>query len=100
MIDKLKINWKALLPHAVAVLVFLTLTLVYFSPVLQGKDIMQDDAIGSMGWGRDAKEYHEESGEYARISHEIFDRVCALGESFTDPKVAKKQAKEQKKNAG
>ena len=56
-------NWKTLLPHAVAVLVFLALTLVYFSPVLQGKDIMQDDSIGSMGWGRDAKDYHEESGD-------------------------------------
>ena len=72
MIDKLKINWKALLPHAVAVLVFLALTLVYFSPVLQGKDIMQDDAIGSMGWGRDAKEYHEESGEYSYWSNAMF----------------------------
>jgi len=39
-------NWKTLLPHAVAVIVFLALTLVYFSPVLQGKDIKQDDAIG------------------------------------------------------
>ena len=72
MIDKLKINWKALLPHAVAVLVFLALTLVYFSPVLQGKDIMQDDAIGSMGWGRDAKDYHEESGEYSYWSNAMF----------------------------
>ena len=65
-------NWKTLLPHAVAVLVFLALTLVYFSPVLQGKDIMQDDAIGSMGWGRDAKEYHEESGEYSYWSNAMF----------------------------
>ena len=39
-------NWKAALPHVIAVLVFLALTLVYFSPVLQGKDIKQDDAIG------------------------------------------------------
>ncbi|MBR5828555.1 MAG: hypothetical protein IKY47_00710, partial [Bacteroidaceae bacterium] len=58
--------------HAVAMLVFLALTLVYFSPVLQGKDIMQDDAIGSMGWGRDAKEYHEESGEYSYWSNAMF----------------------------
>ena len=65
-------NWKTLLPHAVAVLVFLALTLVYFSPVLQGKDIMQDDAIGSMGWGRDAKDYHEESGDYSYWSNAMF----------------------------
>ncbi|MBR3615253.1 MAG: hypothetical protein IKL56_01375 [Bacteroidaceae bacterium] len=65
-------NWKAALPHVVAVLVFLVLTLVYFSPVLQGKDIMQDDAIGSMNWGKDAKEYHEETGEYSYWSNSMF----------------------------
>ena len=65
-------NWKAALPHVVAVLVFLVLTLVYFSPVLQGKDIIQDDAIGSMNWGKDAKEYHEETGEYSYWSNSMF----------------------------
>lgn len=73
MIDDMKnFNWKAALPHVVAVLVFLVLTLVYFSPVLQGKDIMQDDAIGSMNWGKDAKEYHEETGEYSYWSNSMF----------------------------
>ncbi len=65
-------NWKKLLPHIVAVLVFLLMTLVYFSPVLEGKDIKQDDAIGSMGWGKDAKKYHEESGEYSYWSNAMF----------------------------
>ena len=65
-------DWKSMVPHAVAVLVFLVLTLVYFSPVLEGKDIMQDDAIGSMAWGKDAKDYHEESGEYSYWSNSMF----------------------------
>ena len=34
----------------------------------------------------------EESGEYARITGQIFDKVCALGESF-DPKAYKKGKK-------
>ena len=67
-----KINWESIVPHAVAVLIFLTLTLVYFSPVLEGKDIKQDDAIGSMGWGKDAHDYHEESGEYCYWSNSMF----------------------------
>ena len=65
-------NWKSIVPHCVAVLIFLTLTLVYFSPVLEGKDIKQDDAIGSMGWGKDARDYHEESGEYSYWSNAMF----------------------------
>ena len=65
-------NWKGMVPHAVAVLVFLVLTLAYFSPVLEGKDIRQADAIGSMGWGKDARDYHEESGEYSYWSNSMF----------------------------
>ena len=65
-------NWKSIVPHTVAVLIFLALTLVYFSPVLEGKDIKQDDAIGSMGWGKDARDYHEESGEYSYWSNAMF----------------------------
>lgn len=67
-----KFNWKVIIPHAVAVLVFLVLTLGYFSPVLEGKDIRQADAIGSMGWGKDARDYHEESGEYSYWSNSMF----------------------------
>ena len=65
-------NWKSIVPHVIAVLIFLVLTLVYFSPVLEGKDIKQDDAIGSMGWGKDARDYHEESGEYSYWSNSMF----------------------------
>lgn len=65
-------NWKNIVPHIAAVLTFLLLTLVYFSPVLEGKDIKQDDAIGSMGWGKDARDYHEESGEYSYWSNAMF----------------------------
>ena len=65
-------NWKSTIPHIIAVLTFLVLTLVYFIPVLEGKDIKQDDAIGSMGWGKDARDYHEESGDYSYWSNAMF----------------------------
>ena len=68
----LKINWKGFVPHIVAISLFLLLTLVYFAPVLQGKDVRQADAIGSMGWGKDARDYHEESGEYSYWSNSMF----------------------------
>ena len=67
-----QINWKGFLPHVVALLVFLVLTLVYFAPVLEGKDIRQADAVGSMGWGKDARDYHDESGEYSYWSNSMF----------------------------
>ena len=69
---KQKIDWKGFMPHVIAVLVFLTLTLVYFAPVFEGRDVRQADAVGSMGWGKDAHDYHEESGEYSYWSNSMF----------------------------
>lgn len=67
-----KIQLKQWLPHCAALLIFLGLTLVYFGPVLQGKDLMQGDAISSQGWGKDAKDYHEATGDYAYWSNAMF----------------------------
>lgn len=67
-----KLNCKGFVPHVIAVSVFLLLTLVYFEPVFEGKDIRQADAVGSMGWGKDARDYHEESGEYSYWSNSMF----------------------------
>lgn len=67
-----KFNYKKIVPHVVAVLMFLAMTLIYFQPVLEGKDIRQADAVGSMGWGKDAKDYHEETGDYSYWSNSMF----------------------------
>ncbi len=67
-----KIDWKSIVPHVAATAVFLFLTLAYFQPVLEGKDIRQADAVGSMGWGKDAQDYHKESGEYSYWSNSMF----------------------------
>lgn len=72
-----KFDFKALYPHALAVLAFLLMTGVYFAPTLQGKDLVQDDAINSRGWGQDLREYHEESGEYAHWSNAMFGGMPA-----------------------
>lgn len=63
---------KQWLPHIVAVLTFFVLTAVYFAPVFQGKDLMQADAISSQGWGKDARDYHEQTGDYAYWSNAMF----------------------------
>ena len=62
-------NW---LPHIAAILMFFALTAIYFAPVFQGKDLMQADAINSQGWGKDLRDYHEETGDYAYWSNAMF----------------------------
>lgn len=72
-----KIDFKRFYPHLLAVLGFLLLTGIYFAPTLQGKDLIQDDAINSRGWGQDLREYHEETGDYAHWSNAMFGGMPA-----------------------
>ncbi|MBR5476213.1 MAG: hypothetical protein IKV17_05280 [Bacteroidaceae bacterium] len=68
---------KKCFPHIVAVALFFILTAVYFAPVFQGKDLLQGDAISSQAWGKDAKDYHDATGEYAYWSNSMFSGMPA-----------------------
>ena len=66
------INFKKWLPHIAAIFAFFVMTALYFGPVFQGKDLMQADAINSQGWGKDLRDYHEATGDYAYWSNAMF----------------------------
>lgn len=72
-----KINWKQIWqqswPHLCVILLFHVLLLVYFAPeVFDNKQLPQGDVISSLGWGQDARLYHEATGEYADWSNGMF----------------------------
>lgn len=72
-----KINWKQVWqkswPHLVVILLFHALLFVYFAPeVFGGKQLPQGDVISYIGFGQDAREYHEATGEYADWSNTMF----------------------------
>jgi len=68
------IDWKNL----VAILLFLGLTITYFSPIMfENKDMAQADLISGAGWGNDAKQFHEETGEYTFWSNAMFGGMPA-----------------------
>ena len=72
------IDWKKGLPHLVAILLFLGLTITYFSPIMfENKDMAQADLISGAGWGNDAKQYHEDTGEYTFWSNAMFGGMPA-----------------------
>lgn len=71
------INWKSIWqqswPHLVAIGIFVVLVMVYFAPqVFEGKQLPQGDMISSYGMGHDAKEYHEQTGEWSHWSNAMF----------------------------
>lgn len=59
--------------HIVALGVFLLLTIGYFSPVFfENKTLPQSDMISYQGMGQDAREYHEQTGEFTYWSNRMF----------------------------
>ncbi|WP_340063065.1 YfhO family protein [Ascidiimonas aurantiaca] len=54
---------KKVLPHVGMVLVFVVTSLVYFSPVLQGKRIYQSDIVQYLGMAREQTDFKNETGE-------------------------------------
>lgn len=71
--NDLKSIWQQTWPHLAALLVFVVLVAVYFSPELFGnKQLPQGDNISASGMGHDAKEYHENTGEWSHWSNAMF----------------------------
>jgi len=52
-------NYKQYLPHAVAVALFAIVTLVYFKPLLSGKELKQHDIAMHKGMSKEIADYRE-----------------------------------------
>ena len=57
------LNWKKLLPHLTAVAVFVLISLVYFSPVLEGKKLEQQDIRQFKGMSEEIVQHRAEYDE-------------------------------------
>lgn len=66
------------LPHVLIIAFFVILAVVYFAPgVFQNKELAQGDVKSSQAWGKDLREYHEKTGDYAFWSNRMFSGMPA-----------------------
>lgn len=65
-------NLKKFLPHLFVFLAFTLLALLYFYPVLHGKVINQSDIAQYVGMSKQAKEFHEQTGEETYWTNSAF----------------------------
>lgn len=56
-------SFKAVLPHILVLLGFVFLSLAYFNPVLQGKEIFQSDIVQYIGMAKEQNDFRAETGE-------------------------------------
>lgn len=76
----MKLNFKNLWPHALAVLCFVVLTMVYFKPVVfDGKVLPQSDTISAVGMTKDAADFQKETGEHCGWTEGMFGGMPTTG---------------------
>ena len=69
---------KKFIPHIAAIIFFLGLSLIYFYPVVsENKELFQGDITNMIGWGKDLKDYHKETNDYAFWSNSMFSGMPA-----------------------
>ena len=59
----MNLTLKKVLPHLVAVLLFITASVLYFSPILQGKQIKQSDITQYIGMSKQHKDFQKTEGQ-------------------------------------
>ncbi|MBC6991429.1 YfhO family protein [Hymenobacter sp. BT491] len=65
--------WRRVLPHLLAVVFFLALAAVYFSPILfEGKTLAQHDIVQFNGGAHEAAQYREVTGQEALWTNSMF----------------------------
>lgn len=66
-------NFKIkVLPHLIAFVIFLIITLVYFSPYLNGKSLAQNDMIQTLGAIKESSDFAKSSNEEILWSNSTF----------------------------
>ncbi len=72
-----RINWKALLPHFIAVVIFLIVALIYSKPALEGKVLQQHDVTQWKGMAQNSFQYKDKNGHFPLWTNGIFSGMPA-----------------------
>ncbi len=68
----MKIDWKKLLPYAVAIVAFVAIAMIYCAPLLEGKVLVQGDVNNWKGAAQEAREYKAETGKTTSWTNSMF----------------------------
>lgn len=70
-------NFKSLIPHGVALLLFLCVSVGYFLPQFQGKVLVQSDMINYQGMANEILKHNSESDDVALWTNSMFGGMPA-----------------------
>ena len=72
-----KISYKKVVPYIVAIVLFVVLSVIYFSPALEGKKLAQDDITRFKGMSKEIVDFREETGEETLWTNNMFSGMPA-----------------------
>jgi hypothetical protein len=70
-------NFKKILPHLIAVVIFLIVAVVYCKPALDGKVVLQQDIQGWRGMSQQSVEFNEKNGYYPLWTNSMYSGMPA-----------------------
>lgn len=71
------ISFKTVLPHLTAIVLFLTIAIIYFSPIFQGKKLLQSDIVHFQGISKEILDYRNNTGKEALWTNSLFGGMPA-----------------------
>ncbi|OFX73830.1 MAG: hypothetical protein A2X12_04645 [Bacteroidetes bacterium GWE2_29_8] len=74
---------KNFIPHIIAVFLFLLVSVIYFYPILDGKDLVQEDIMRYKGMSQEAYSYKEKTGEEILWTGSMFSGMPTTQISLT-----------------
>jgi len=72
-----KTDFRKYLPYLVALLIFIGITLIYFSPLLEGKRIQQSDIMQFKGASKEIADYRKATGKEPLWTNSMFGGMPA-----------------------
>ena len=72
-----KFNINQLAPYLAAIVIFITITIVYFSPLLEGQKIKQHDIAQWKGMSKEIVDYRAKTGEEPLWTNSMFGGMPA-----------------------
>ena len=72
-----KNNWKSLLPHLIAVIIFAVVAIIYCKPALEGKVLQQDDTTQWKAMAQSSFKFKEQHGHFPLWTNSMFSGMPA-----------------------
>lgn len=70
-------NFKSLIPHLSAIIIFLLISFIFFQPILDGKQLRKGDTINALGYKKEISDFRKSTGEDPLWTNSMFGGMPA-----------------------